>query len=173
MKQRCWFREIPGAGPCEGSLVRCHLISKDRLKKEFPKGAVLVAGKWERELPLAAGPDSEGIYIDCIDGRDFGGLGGCDVRDGAIHDPRCPHADGVEWHRRSLHALLNDPRVWVWGCGGPTGLSGHHGMVDGARRLRISRSALPPRLEEYAEELGLGWELDRAYGPRVAPETAA
>jgi hypothetical protein len=169
VKGRCWFATLPGAGRCDGSLVKCHLISKDRLKKEFPKGAVLVAGKWERELPPGAGPKDDGFYIDCIDGRDFGGMGGCDWRGGAIHDPRCPHANGVEWRRRSLHALLNDPRVWVWGCGGAMGLSGHHGMVD-SHRLPISRSAIPSDLETYAEELGLAWELDRAYGPLRASE---
>jgi hypothetical protein len=135
MKQRCWFRELPGAGRCDGGLVRCHLISKDRIKKEFPHGAVFYEGTWLRQLPMDAPLDR--------------------------HTP---------YKRRSLHALLNDPRVWVWGCGGAVGLSGHHGMLDSSRKLRISRYKLPPALEEYAAELGLGWELDRLYGVLSGPE---
>jgi hypothetical protein len=125
-KQRCWFREISGAGRCEGSLVRCHLISKDRLKKEFPKGVCFLDGEWVRVHPKLPEMALNGTF-------------------------------------RSLHALLNDPRVFVWGCGGLSGLAGHHGQADGYK-LPISRSALPQALEEYAAELGLGWELDRAYG---------
>jgi len=61
--------------------------------------------------------------------------------------------------------LVWDPRVWVWGCGGPTGCSGHHGALDTARTLRVPREKLPPGLEEFAAEHGLGWWLDRTYGP--------
>lgn len=133
MKQRCWFHELPGAGRCDGSLVRCHLIPKQVLKREFPKGAFWVNGQWAREYPQPA------------------------------------HTGEVRIMARSLHALLNDRRVWVWGCGGAMGLSGHHGQVDGLS-LRVSRYSLPQALEEYAEELGLGWWLDRRYGPLSAPQ---
>lgn len=57
-----------------------------------------------------------------------------------------------------------DERSWVWGCGGPTGIGGHHGMLDYSRKLRIPRHALPSSLEEFAEAHGLGWYLDRTYG---------
>jgi hypothetical protein len=67
-------------------------------------------------------------------------------------------------YRRSLRALIDDPRVVVPGCGGITGLTGHHGAVD-ALILRIPRGMLPPELEEYAAEYSLGWVLDRSYGP--------
>ena len=62
-----------------------------------------------------------------------------------------------------------DRRAWVWGCGGPTGMSGHHGMLDYSRTLRIPRRCLPAGTEQFASELGLLWFLDRTYGP-VDPE---
>jgi len=59
-----------------------------------------------------------------------------------------------------------DPRSWVWGCGGPTGVGGHHGAFDSARTLRLARSGLPAHVEEFAYELGLMWYLDRTYGEK-------
>jgi hypothetical protein len=56
-----------------------------------------------------------------------------------------------------------DPRTFVWACGGPTGLGGHHGMLDQSRKLRVAREALPALLEQFAFEQGLGWYLDRTY----------
>lgn len=58
-----------------------------------------------------------------------------------------------------------DPRVIVLGCGGPTGIGGHHGQLDFSRKLRIPRDALPPSVEEFAAEHGLTWWLEREYGP--------
>jgi hypothetical protein len=60
-----------------------------------------------------------------------------------------------------------DPRAWVWGCGGPTGIGGHHGMLDHSKTLRLPRECLPAGLEEFALELGLMWFLDRTYGPKA------
>lgn len=57
-----------------------------------------------------------------------------------------------------------DPAVWVWGCGGPMGPGGHHGMLDYSRTLRIPRAALPEALEAFAFKHGLDWWLDREYG---------
>jgi hypothetical protein len=37
----CWFASLPGAGPCDGRLVRCHLIPKNKLRDEFRYGVVL------------------------------------------------------------------------------------------------------------------------------------
>jgi hypothetical protein len=104
----CWFSMLPDAGPCDGRLVRCHLIPRQKIKRE-----------------------SRGNL----------------------------RADGTA-------ASLNDPRCWVWGCGGPMGLGGHHGQFkpDGPRL--IARHRLPPGLEEFAAELGLEWWLDYTYGPR-------
>lgn len=60
-----------------------------------------------------------------------------------------------------------DERTWVWACGGPTGIGGHHGMLDASRTLRIPRDRLPMKVEGFAEQHGLGWWLDREYGPRA------
>jgi len=65
---------------------------------------------------------------------------------------------------RPLLSLLADSASWVWACGGPSGVGGHHGMLDYARTLRIPRYRLPERTEEFAQDLGLGWWLDRTYG---------
>jgi hypothetical protein len=86
-----------GSGPCDGRLVRAHLIPKQLLKRE--------------------------------------------------------------------HLSQWDPRVWVPCCGGPTGIGGHHGMLDHSRTLKIPRGALPIAVEEFARETGLTWWLDREYGP--------
>lgn len=56
-----------------------------------------------------------------------------------------------------------DSRAWVWGCGGPQGNGGHHGMLDQSRKLRIPRERLPAAVEEFASELDLVWWLDREY----------
>ena len=85
--------------PCEGALVRCHLIAKQTIKREGGK-------------PM-------------------------------------------------------DSRSWVWGCGGPMGNAGHHGMLDSSRTLRLPRAAMPEATEALATELGLGWYLDRYYGERA------
>lgn len=101
----CWVAEraakIGGVGPCDGRLIRAHLIPKQVLTREIK--------------------------------------------------PVCPRA------------VLWDPRVWVPMCGGPTGIGGHHGRVDG-RQLAIPRRLLPPELEEFAREHGLEWRLDHDYG---------
>jgi hypothetical protein len=69
---------------------------------------------------------------------------------------------------RLAEGAIEDPRSWVWGCGGPMGNGGHHGMFDSARTLRIPREALPPSAEALAADLGLLYWLDREYGLRSA-----
>lgn len=116
----CWFADLPGAGPCEGALVKCHLLTRQELKK-----------LWRSYHHRAGQPE-----------------------------PRWP------FKHRSLQALRDDPRCWVYGCGGPCGPGGHHGQFkpDGPRV--IDRHRLPEGLEEFAAELGLTWWLERTYGPR-------
>lgn len=64
----------------------------------------------------------------------------------------CQH---IIWHKA----------VWVWACGGEGyGSEGHHGMLDHTRKLKLPRSAIPADCEQFAEELGLTWWLDRTYG---------
>jgi hypothetical protein len=54
--------------------------------------------------------------------------------------------------------------VWVWGCGGLTGIAGHHGMLDHSRTLKLPRSAIPAATETFACQHHLIWYLDREYG---------
>jgi hypothetical protein len=62
--------------------------------------------------------------------------------------------------------IVWDPAVWVWACGGLTGIGGHHGLFDHSRRLRLSRDVIPQRTELFAEMLELVPWLDREYGER-------
>ena len=102
MSRRCFFAGLPDAGPCDGRLVKAHLIPRQFLKRE-----------------LNAGPK-----------------------------------------------VINDPRTWVWCCGGPVGVGGHHGRFDarGCDPLRIPRHRLPPEFEAWCGEMALDWFLDREYG---------
>jgi hypothetical protein len=113
MRPRCFFADLPDAGPCDGRLVRCHLIPRQQIAR-------------------------------------------------AVEGSRCgltPTATSAAVVRAN-----RDPRGWVWGCGGVVGVGGHHGALDSARTLRVPRHRLPAAVEEFAEELGLGWWLDREYG---------
>lgn len=74
--------------------------------------------------------------------------------------------------RRVDPGAVWDDRAWVWGCGGITGCSGHHGALDQSRTLRLPRGVLPSWLDDFAAEFGLGWWLDRTYGP-LGEEQAA
>lgn len=123
----CWFAHLPGAGPCDGRLVRCHLIPKQLLAREFGKGAYLVNGRWL--------PSVEARFV-----RGF--------------PTSLPY--------RSVKNLQDDERAWVPGCGGPSGLEGHHGMLDGFK-LALPRRLLPDAVIEYACELGLLWWIDKHY----------
>jgi hypothetical protein len=111
LRNACWFSRIPGAGACEGpQVVRCHLISQQQMRKDWPKGC----------------------------------------------------------NGRALAVLQADPRGWVWGCAGISGLAGHHDKLDTAphdrTRLRIPRAMIPEETEELAAELDMLWWLDRTYG---------
>jgi hypothetical protein len=44
----CFFRGVPGAGPCDGALIRAHLVPRQLLKREFPHGVVLDDHGWRR-----------------------------------------------------------------------------------------------------------------------------
>jgi len=58
-----------------------------------------------------------------------------------------------------------DERSWVWACGGPTGLGGHHGLFD-AHRLVVPPEELPVALLALAHEIGGLSYLERRYGYR-------
>ncbi len=121
----CFFAGWPGAGPCDGALIRAHLIPRQLLKREYPYGMVVVDGVRERALRR-------------------------------------------ERPTRTLRELCEDENGWVPCCGGSMGCSGHHGMLDYSRTLRIPRDRLPAAVEQFAAELGLAWFLDREYGEAVA-----
>lgn len=74
---------------------------------------------------------------------------------------------------KGWRTIADDPRCWVWACGGAMGPSGHHGMLDYTREIRIPRSALPAGVELFALEHGLTWWLTREYGPSELDELAA
>jgi hypothetical protein len=101
MKRVCWFKDLPDAGPCDGRLVRCHLIRRQVLRHEL----------------------------------------------------------------NASRAVMDDPRGWVWGCGGITGAAGHHGAADwaGPGKLEIPHERLPVEFLAWVDELGLGWWIDRTY----------
>jgi hypothetical protein len=66
--------------------------------------------------------------------------------------------------RNRLGSHVWDSCVWVWGCGGPTGIAGHHGMFDHSRTLKLPRSAIPESTVLFAQQNHLVWFLDREYG---------
>lgn len=125
VRPACFFAGRPGAGPCDGELIRAHLIPKQRIKREAR--AARAAQRRGEELSPAR----------------------------------------VALLARSIPLLVWDPRCWVPMCGGPMGQGGHHGAFDagGVGKLVIARADLPPAVEEYAEQYGLGWSLDADYGP--------
>lgn len=137
--ERCFFAGLPDAGLCDGRLVRCHLLPKRVMRREYPEGALWLLGRPEGV--------SQRVW-------------------------RRDHLEAVVTipveRRVGIATLEFDERSWVWGCGGPCGNSGHHGMLDVARTLRVPRPLLPGGLEEFAASLGLSWWLDREYGEKDA-----
>lgn len=127
VSQRCFFADLPGAGPCDGRLVRCHLV---------PRRVIAEAVQKRLHDARRAGEITREEYDERI--------GGAVVR------------------------ANRDERSWVWGCGGPMGNAGHHGMLDASRTLRVPRYRIPEATEVFAAELGLGWWLDREYGDVAA-----
>lgn len=64
--------------------------------------------------------------------------------------------------RRMGHDPL-DPRAWVPACGGyGYGNEAHHAALDD-RRLQIPYESLPEGVLSLADELGLGYWLERRY----------
>jgi hypothetical protein len=77
---------------------------------------------------------------------------------------RCHLISRQQLRRAGYPELVEDPRTWVPGCGGPTGIGGHHGQLDFSRTLRVPLFALPTATLLLAEEIGLDWWLEREYG---------
>lgn len=70
------------------------------------------------------------------------------------------YEDRYDLAHRSVNDLIEDPRSWVPCCGGPTGIGGHHGRLDG-KQMRVTD--LPIGFIEYCAELDLGWYVARYY----------
>lgn len=94
----CWFAAF-SEKPCDGPMDKCHLIPRQRLRKEIAKSDAILAST-------------------------------------------------LLWH----------PALWVYGC------RRHHGDFDN-RALRVARASVPEVVEMAAAELGMGWSLDRDFGP--------
>lgn len=124
----CFLKQFSDK-PCDGRLVKVHLVPQQLLKKEFPHGVIFHDNRWRRAHPI----------------------------------------ENPEWAHRSLRQLQGDPRSYVMACGGPMGPTGHHGMLDGSRTLRIPRYRIPAGTEQFVAELGLRWFLDREYGVDEVP----
>lgn len=134
----CWVAEhVVLPGPCDGQLVKAHLIPKSLLKREYPFGAYVADGMADR-----------------IPARHRQNLA-----------PNATSTLGGAIDVVTLDAIIWDPAVWVPVCGGPVGIGGHHGMLDHSRTLEIPRDALPPETETFAAVYGLTWFLEREYGP--------
>lgn len=139
---KCFFAGLPDAGPCDGRLVKCHLIDRRLLRREFPYGAARlpeeVFGFGDANSYAPPGPwkkiDRSQIYQLAV------------------------------LEHRPLQLIIDDPRCFVYGCGGPMGNAGHHGKLDWSKTLRVPRHLLPEGLEAFCAELGLSWWLDRTYG---------
>ncbi len=58
-----------------------------------------------------------------------------------------------------------DERLWIPAC------ERHHSLFD-HHMIAVPRSALPASTEELAEQLGLGWYLDRRFGIVASSEPA-
>ena len=87
------------------------------------------------------------------------------------HDDPMPPCEGrlirahliPQWllHREGLEA--GDPATYVMACGGLTGLTGHHGMFDVSRKLRVPLNALPEETKQFAIEHELAAWVARNY----------
>lgn len=111
----CWLAQFRPDVPCEGRLVRCHLLPRQEIRRVW------------RSAHHGAGSDR--AYL--------------------------------PW--KTMRDAMDDPRSWVWGCGGGLGVGGHHGMLDHSRTLKIPWEALPPELHEFAADLGASAWLEREY----------
>jgi hypothetical protein len=66
----------------------------------------------------------------------------------------------------TVDKLIWDDATWVWACGGPQGCTGHHGMFDIERTIRVPRVQIPRSTERFAVAWHLEWLLTRLYGQR-------
>lgn len=57
----CFFK---GQGPCDGALIRAHLIPKQLTRREFPEGVALFDGEWIsiRDLRRRVSPEGRANF---------------------------------------------------------------------------------------------------------------
>lgn len=149
VREACWLAGRPGVGPCDGRLVRAHLIPKQRIKREYPLGVWWAPG----EVYAVVRNGRNGSLVRVV--RSFRW-----ERGHTLPDVRPVDLDVAEV---TVDELVWDGRCWVPVCGGPTGCGGHHGAFDG-RRIMVSRVDLPGAVEDFARDCALEWSLDRDYG---------
>jgi hypothetical protein len=65
-KARCWFADLPDAGPCNGRLVRCHLIPQQLLRREVGRAANVL---WDSRVWVygCGGPVGTGGHHGALD----------------------------------------------------------------------------------------------------------
>jgi hypothetical protein len=136
----CWFKGLPDAGPCEGRLVKCHLVKQQVLKREG--GSSSAISSRVRSFGTAEVSPSRGY-----------GLAG------AVAVAGVPVAA----------APRDDPRTWVWGCGlSRAGRSSR--PVQAGRAEGIPLSLLPEGFTRLMAELGLWWYVERTFNRRSSFE---
>lgn len=127
----CWFAQFTDT-PCDGALVRCHVLTQQRLRQEYPEGAIWLEGRekavsrqsWERDA-LGSAPNAPAIV-----------------------------------RAMSLAELQRDDRLVEIGCGGAMGPDGHHGEFDGYK-LKVPFARLRPETIAFVDELRLLAHLER------------
>ena len=83
--------------------------------------------------------------------------------------PARPHMmldDELADMKRKLARALNDDRNLLPAC------KRHHDLWHNGR-IKVSRSDLPPQLEDFSRDYALEFELDRMFGPLPESEAAA
>ena len=68
-----------------------------------------------------------------------------------------------ELRKRGLEKYTGDPSTYVLACGGLTGLTGHHGMFDMSKKLRVRFGELPQATLDFALNHNLTRYLERNY----------
>jgi hypothetical protein len=82
--------------------------------------------------------------------------------DGRMERAHLIREQTIRKHVSRSKLILWAPAVWRPAC------HRHHGMLDQSKTLRIPRWGIPVETEQWADENGLTWWLDREYGGRPA-----
>lgn len=64
---RCFFHHWPGAGECDGQLIRAHLIPQQTLRRECGKGWRALADDARSWVPCCGGPTGIGGHHGRLD----------------------------------------------------------------------------------------------------------